>query len=88
MIVLDAGVLVAFLAPSDERHERAVASILDSGPHELAFSPITHAEVLVGPTRVGTLDRTRAALAALAVRELALPEGAAQRLAGSAPSRA
>jgi predicted nucleic acid-binding protein len=82
VIVLDASALIAFLGPSDALHERAVWAVLDLGPHELGVSPITHAEVLVGPIRAGTLERTRAALAALAVSELALSTDAAPRLAG------
>lgn len=82
MIVLDASVLIAFLGPSDALHERAVASVLALAAHDLGVSPITHAEILVGPTRAGTLDRTRAALSALAVTELALGPDAAPRLAG------
>jgi predicted nucleic acid-binding protein len=81
LIVLDASALIAFLSPSDALHERAVARLLGLGPQAFAISPITHAEVLVGPTRAGTLDRTRAALTALGIEELALPSDAAPRLA-------
>jgi predicted nucleic acid-binding protein len=81
VIVLDASALIAFLNRSDALHERAVASLLALGPQPFAISPITYAEILVGPTRAGRLDRTRAALATLGVAETALPADAAPRLA-------
>ena len=81
MIVLDASALIAFLNPGDALHGRAVASVLARGARGLALSPITHAEVLVGPTRAGTLAATRQALAALGVAEIRLPDDGAQRLA-------
>ncbi len=81
MIILDASALIAFLDPSDALHARAVRSLAQLGPRPLGLSPVTHAEVLVGPTRVGTLQRTTTALAALGVSEIALPHDAASRLA-------
>lgn len=81
MTVLDASALIAFLDPSDMLHGRAVASLktLDAGL--LRVSPVTHAEVLVGPTRAGTLAATQGALATLGVSEIALAIDAAPRLA-------
>jgi len=81
LIVLDASALIAFLDPVDALHARAVASMIAVGPQPLGISPVTHAEVLVGPTRAGTLDRTRMAIDALAIEEIALPDDAAPRLA-------
>lgn len=82
MIVLDASVLIALLGPSDPLHHRAVTDFERLGPAQYAISPITHAEVLVGPTRAGTLERTRTAITALGIEELGLPADAAARLAG------
>jgi predicted nucleic acid-binding protein len=82
VIVLDASLLIAFLDPSDAMHGEAVSSMLDLGAHRLLVSPITHAEVLVGPARSGTLAHTQAALSALGVTEVALPGDAAPQLAG------
>jgi predicted nucleic acid-binding protein len=82
MIVLDASALIALLGPSDPLHHRAVADFERLGPARYAISPITHAEVLVGPIRAGTLERTRTAITALGVEELELPVDAAARLAG------
>jgi predicted nucleic acid-binding protein len=82
VIVLDAGALIAFLNPSDELHGSAVTSLIELGPgRAFGISPITHAEVLVGPARAGTLDATEQAMAALGVSEVALPMDAARRLA-------
>jgi predicted nucleic acid-binding protein len=81
LIVLDASAVIAFLARSDALHLEAVATIKALGPQSFGLSPITHAEILVGPTRAGTLDRTRAAIAALGVTEVPLPPDAAPRLA-------
>lgn len=81
MIVLDASALIALLGPTDPLHARALDLFRRIGPVPYAVSPITHAEVLAGPTRVGTLERARTAIAALGVRELALPFDAAARLA-------
>lgn len=52
---------------------------------ELAASPVTLAEVLVGPARVGRMDVTLTAIDQLGVRELPMPPAAATVLA---PSRA
>ena len=73
MIVLDASALIALLGQSVPLHHRAVTDFERLGPAQYAISPITHAEVLVGPTRAGTLERTRTALTALGVEELELP---------------
>lgn len=81
MIVLDASALIAFLDPLDALHERAVASFVAAGPQPYGVSPITHAEVLVGPTRAGTLETTQAAIGALGIVEIGLPVDAAPRLA-------
>lgn len=82
MIVLDASVLVAFLDPCDALHGKSVSTMLELGSDRLLISPITHAEVLVGPARSGTLASTQAALSALGVTEVALPADAAPQLAG------
>lgn len=77
MIVLDANVLLALLGSADPLHRRAVDGFKRIGHGPYAISPLTYAEVLVGPTRAGTLERTRTAITALGVTELALPPGAA-----------
>jgi predicted nucleic acid-binding protein len=79
VIVLDASALIAFLNPSDGLHRRAVTTLVALGPRRFfGISPVTHAEVLVGPARAGTLEQ---AVAALGVTEVELPVDAARRLA-------
>ena len=81
MIVLDASPLIAYFDAADALHERAVASLRRLGGRRLAISPVTLAEVLVGPTRNGALDIIRTGLEILQVEEIGLPDDAAVRLA-------
>jgi len=81
VIVLDASVLIAHLDETDAHHERATALLLDNADETLAASPLTVAEVLVGPARAGTIDAAQAALAALAVTSVPLTAEAPARLA-------
>ena len=67
MIILDASVLIAHLDEADAHHDRATELLIITADETLGASPLTIAEVLVGPARAGTLDAARAALAALAV---------------------
>ena len=69
MIVLDASPLIAYFDAADALHERAVASVRRLGGRRLAISPVTLAEVLVGPTRTRALDVIRTGLEALQVEE-------------------
>lgn len=59
MIVLDANILIAHLAVADE-HQDAAFEILDT-EEDLLVHPLTIAEALVYPARVGTevIDRAR-----------------------------
>lgn len=81
MIVVDASALIAHLDKSDPLHDRAVDALLVVADQPLACSPITLAEVLVGPTRAGRLQDARAAVADLGVAEIPLGDDAAGRLA-------
>jgi predicted nucleic acid-binding protein len=81
VIVVDASVLIAHLDERDALHGRAVERLLESADHSLGCSSITLAELYVGPARQGRLDAAREAVAALGVREIALPEDGAGRLA-------
>ena len=81
MIVVDASVLIAHLDENDALHERAVDALLATADQPLACSPITLAEVLVGPARAGSLRHARSAITDLGVAEISLRDDAASRLA-------
>jgi predicted nucleic acid-binding protein len=66
MIVVDASVLIAFLDPNDANHRTAVAMLADTPP-PLVVHPITAAEVLVAPVRLGLADAVWADLVAIGV---------------------
>lgn len=79
MIVLDAGVLIAFLAPADTHHARAedlILHALDAGT-DLLINTLNLSEVLVFPTREGpaALALTAARLAAM-ITEVPIPPAA------------
>ena len=67
MIVVDASVLIAFLDPHDVHHNAAV-DILEEATPPLLVHPITAAEVLVAPVRLGVADAVWADLVAIGVQ--------------------
>jgi predicted nucleic acid-binding protein len=81
VIVVDASVLIAHLDENDALHDRAVEALLATAEQPLRCSPITLAEVLVGPARAGRLGDAQAALADLGVVEIAVGHDGAARLA-------
>ena len=81
MIVVDASVLIAHLDERDAQHAEATAVLLDAAEHPLAASPLTIAEVLVGPARQDRMDAALDALSQLELREIPFAAGAAARLA-------
>lgn len=81
MIVLDACVLIAHFDASDALHEDAGELLQSVADQPLRVSPITEAEVLVGPARAGRLDRAIAALAQLGVETVPLRDNGPVRLA-------
>ena len=81
MIVVDASVLIAHLDERDALHARAGDALLEAANRRLGCSPITLAEVLVGPARRDRLDAARVAVAELDVEEIPLGEDAPVRLA-------
>ncbi len=80
-MIVDASVLVAHLDERDAHNDAATRLLLDGAGDELAASPITLAEVLVGPARAERLVEAQTILDALSVREIALGADAAPRLA-------
>lgn len=81
MIVLDASVLIAQLDTTDVHHERAGALLLEVAGEPIGASPLTLAEVLVGPARAGQVDRGRSLLHQLDVASVLLDDDAPARLA-------
>lgn len=81
MIVVDASVLIAQLDAADAQHDRAFGRLLQLASQPLAASPITIAEVLVGPARRDRLEEASGALRALELSEIPLGPDAATRLA-------
>jgi predicted nucleic acid-binding protein len=81
VIVLDASVLIAHFDGTDPHHEAATALLLEAIEEGFAASPLTLAEVLVGPARAGRLAEAEAVLRELDVAAVPLPEDAPPRLA-------
>ena len=81
MIVLDASVLIAHLNAADAHHDRATQLLLAAGDEPFAASPLTLAEVLVGPARTGLLDLASAILRQLGVTAVQLDADAPALLA-------
>ena len=79
--MLDASVIIAHLDATDALHDRATALLLGVDSEDLGASPLSLAEVLVGPARAGRLDRAVAALDQLEVTSVNLDRDAPTRLA-------
>jgi predicted nucleic acid-binding protein len=80
-MVLDASVLIAHLDSTDAHHGRATRLLLDSAEDLLGVSPITMAEVLVGPAGVQQLGTVQAALRDLDVIVVPMTDESPARLA-------
>lgn len=81
MIVLDASVLIAHLDAHDAHHSRATELLFDAIGDVLGASPLTVAEVLVGPARTGRADLAEGALRELGVSVVPLELDAPRKLA-------
>lgn len=81
MIVFDASVLIAHLGATDAFHDRAVDLLVEAAEESFAASPLTLAEVFVGPARAGKLGAAQAAIADLDVTTIPFGADAPQRLA-------
>lgn len=81
MIVLDASVLIAHLDAADAHHERATTLLTEAADEPLGISPLTLAEVLVGPARAGKLPAAESAIDDLEVIAVPFTDNAATRLA-------
>ena len=67
MIVLDASVLIAFLNPADQHHDRATEIMAAGAGDGFGVHQFTLAEVLVGGVRVGRANQLLADLRAIGV---------------------
>lgn len=67
MIVLDSGVLIAYLNPADAHHERVVSFLVDHADEQFSVAAVTMAECLVYPIRA---DKLLVALESLMALEL------------------
>ncbi|MDR0958812.1 MAG: PIN domain-containing protein [Propionibacteriaceae bacterium] len=67
MIVLDASVLIAVLDPHDAHHQRAAAFVTAEQDEGMLIHPLTLAEVLVAPARVGKAAFVRRSIIASGV---------------------
>lgn len=81
MIVLDASVIIALLWSKDSLHSSARRFFDEHVEQEFSLHAVTRAEVLVGPTRNGTVEQAMRVLAALEIRTLPLQESDVRRLA-------
>jgi predicted nucleic acid-binding protein len=81
VIVVDASALIGHFDERDALHPRAVETLLETAEQSLGCSPITLAEVLVGPARAGRLADARRSIAELGVAPIPLGDDAPGRLA-------
>lgn len=81
MIVLDASALIAYLNRSDAHHQRATALLQEHAEDVFVTSPITMAEVLVGPVRADTAESIMNRLAQIPIGTVDLGTDAPLRLA-------
>lgn len=83
MIVLDASVLIGHLEGTDAHHDQADRLLARAirANEALTASPLTLAEVLVGPTRSGRLGRAEVVLGRLGLTRTTMPDEAPARLA-------
>jgi len=81
VIVFDAGVLVAHLAPTDAFHASATAFMEEYEDFDFAANVVTLAECLVRPATFGRSSEAIARLDQLMLIRIALPEDVAADLA-------
>jgi predicted nucleic acid-binding protein len=81
VIVLDASVLIAHFDTEDLHHDAATTLLADRADDKFVASPVTVAEVLVGPARAGAAERVAFAVRHLGVTVLPLTEDSPVQLA-------
>ncbi len=80
-LVLDASAVIAHLEASDVHHDAIEVILLNAVGESLAASPITIAEILVGPARAQLLDQAQHALETLGLSDVPLTAESPMRLA-------
>ncbi len=81
MIVLDASVLIGFIFDQDAHHEAALVLMRRAADDSFGVSPVTLAEALVAPTRLGRVQAAQRMLLEIGVTEIPLPHNAGVQLA-------
>lgn len=81
MIIVDASVLIGYLNKADVHHHRATSLLTRLADEVFATSPITMAEVLVGPARAGSAESIMNRLAQIPIGTVDLGADAPLRLA-------
>ncbi|ANS78297.1 hypothetical protein SGUI_0901 [Serinicoccus hydrothermalis] len=81
MIVLDASVLIGDLDGDDAHHGAALALLTRESADTFAVDVLTHAEILVAPTRVGRGEDVELLMQDLQIETLPLPVESAGALA-------
>jgi predicted nucleic acid-binding protein len=81
VICLDASVLIALFSKHDLHHDEAVRLVSTHGHQGLIISPITLAEVLLGPVRQGKERAARAAISQLGITVTPIAADFAESLA-------
>jgi predicted nucleic acid-binding protein len=68
VIVVDASVVIAWFGDTDPHHASAESFLLEHPQSDLVIHPVTFAEILVGPARLGRAEDVRTALSRVGVR--------------------
>jgi predicted nucleic acid-binding protein len=81
VIVLDASVLIGFIYEQDAHHQAAETLLREAAHETFGVSPLTLAEVLVVPARLGRITAAEKMLDDIGVTEVPFPADAAVVLA-------
>jgi predicted nucleic acid-binding protein len=68
LVVLDAAIIIGFLAPEDPLHDACVAALTNHQRDELVIPASVYAEILVGPYRAAAVSEVEAFLSDFGIR--------------------